>query len=397
MKIGIVTYALYIGGVEIAIETLTKHFLKLGLSVDIIEVSKRGTQAQSFIEKGYSVKTILIKPFETRNNYAKRLAKEFNKYDILILNNVPFVHYMLGLLNSKTTILPILHNVSQESYNNLLINNKEWNKVICVSHTLEKSLIDKKEINPNKIVTIPTGVDVPSSFPKIDTKKDYFSLLYVGRIDDESKGVLLLPKIIKKVLQNQEEEIELKIVGDGPSKVALEKEIKNSNLSNYIKCLGSLPHAQATKEMQKADLLIMPSYHEGQGLVYLEAMAQGLIPLVSNLKDNTNLVIKDAKNGFLCPIGDIECFSDKIIYLLNHKEQIAQISKEAWITAQNELSSQVMAKRYTKLIEDLKNQQIKRSNKLEKIPFGNLPNFLYQIIHLFIRVKNKIIRIKDSI
>jgi len=397
LKIGIVTYALYIGGVEVAIKTLYDYFSKNGYSVDIIQTLAVGSETKTFQNNGYSVKSILIRSFESQNNYAQRLANVLDDYDILLLNNVKFVHYLLGLLNEKKIILPILHNTSDESYEMLLINQNQYNKVICVSHTLEQIIKLKNQIPMDKVVTIPTGVDVPQSFPKkVMGVKKTFRILFVGRIEESSKGVLLLPKIINRVVSNSNKEIELLIIGDGPSRVILEKEIKRYNLQNYIKLLGAKEHNEVIEQLREADILLMPSYHEGQGLVYLEAMAQGLIPLVSNLENNTNLVIKDYKNGFLCPIEDVECFASKILYLLENKEQIMPLSKEAWFFAKSKLSSQIMAKRYYDLILELKDTTIKRTKNLDNIPYGNLPYFLYIGINFIFRVKNKIRRVIEN-
>lgn len=394
MYIGIVTYYLDIGGVEIVLEMLSKHFIiEQGHQVEIIETLSKGRESDTFKSKGFSVKTITINSLESKNHFAKRLANSLKKYDVLLLNNVPFVHYLLGLLREETIVLPILHNNIDDFYHNILLNKKQWDSIVCVSPILEKLFKEMKEFNNEKIAIIPNGIHVTQHYPK-KTKKttNKISLLFVGRIEEKQKGVLLLPKIISKVLEEKNtNKIHLKIIGEGESLKALKKAITKAKLNRYISFLGSLEHDKVLKEIHKADILIMPSYYEGQGLVYLEAMAQGTIPLVSNLKNNTDLVIQHKKNGFLCPIGDIDCFAQQILYLFDNPQEIASISKKAWNTAYTSLRSEIMAQKYLELINKLKeNRTIVRSNRLEKIPYGNLPYILVKFINLNNKIKIKI-------
>ena len=375
MYIGIITYYLDIGGVEVVIEMLSKHLIEQGHQVEIIETVSKGTESDNFKNKGFSVKTITINSLESKNHFAKRLANSLKKYDVLLLNNVPFVHYLLGLLKQETIVLPVLHNNIDESYHNTLLNQKQWDSIICVSSALEKRFKEIQQLNNKKITTIQNGVNVPQNYPKKRQKTtDEISLLFVGRIEERHKGVLLLPKIISKVLEEKHiNKIHLKIIGEGESLKTLKEAVKKAKLSRYISFLGSREHDNVLKEMHQADILIMPSYNEGQGLVYLEAMAQGTIPLVSNLKNNTDLVIQHKKNGFLCPIGDINCFAEQILYLLDNPQEISAISKEAWNTAYTSLSSEIMAKKYLELIDRVKeNRTIVRSNRLETVSYTHL-------------------------
>ncbi len=393
MYIGIVTYYLDIGGVEVVIEMLSKHFIEQGHQVEIIETLSKGRESNTFKGKGLSVKTITINSLESQNHFAKRLANSLKKYDVLLLNNVPFVHYLLGLLREETIVLPILHNNINEFYHNVLLNKNQWDSIVCVSPALEKIFKEMKEFNNEKIETIQNGIHVTQYYPKKREKTtDKISLLFVGRIEERQKGVLLLPKIISKVLEEKNtNKIHLKIIGEGESLKALKEAVKKAKLNSYISILGSLEHDKVLKEIHKADILIMPSYYEGQGLVYLEAMAQGTIPLVSHLKNNTDLVIQHKKNGFLCPIGDVDCFAEQILYLLDNPQEISSISKEAWNTAYTSLRSEIMANKYLELINRVKeNRTIIRSNRLEKIPYGELPCILVKFICLNNKIKRKI-------
>ncbi len=393
MNIGIITYSLKTGGVETYIETLATFFSSQGNVVDIIETISKGEQSDFFRSREFNVKTILIHPFESKYQFAHRLSKYLKKYDVLILNQVPFIHFLLGLLPKHTVTLPILHNNIDEFFNTVVLNKGQWNKIICVSPALEETLKVKKGLNNNEVVTIINGIKVENSWPRKSenhSNNNALKLLYVGRIENKQKGVLLLPKIIKKVAQNIDKKFSLEIIGDGPSFSLLKKEIAKLGLEKFIFLLGRKKHKDVLLKIRNSDILIMPSYYEGQGFVYIEAMGQGTVPIVSNLKNNTDLIVSNGKNGFLCEIGDCDCFSNYILMLQQDRERLRKMSYQAWKTASEHLSVELMTKKYMNVINEARlNNVINRSNKIENITNGHLPYFLVIVVEFFFKVTRK--------
>ena len=59
------------------------------------------------------------------------------------------------------------------------------------------------------------------------------------------------------------------------------------------------------------DLLLMPTVREGLPLAVLEAMACGL-PVVASDCSSLPELIDHGKGGFLCPVGDVAAFAEKV-------------------------------------------------------------------------------------
>ena len=68
---------------------------------------------------------------------------------------------------------------------------------------------------------------------------------------------------------------------------------------------GGLPHEAVLQLMGEHDLFVLPSWGEGYGIVYIEAMAAGCIS-VGALGEGIEDTIVDGENGFLVPAGDID-------------------------------------------------------------------------------------------
>ncbi len=99
----------------------------------------------------------------------------------------------------------------------------------------------------------------------------------------------------------------------------------NSKLQNMIN-LGKMDNSKIFKEYDKNSMLILPSYTEAFPMVILEAMARGLVILVSDIPGMSEIV-KEGRNGYLFPPGDIEKMKKIISFLKNNPKEIERISK----------------------------------------------------------------------
>jgi len=68
---------------------------------------------------------------------------------------------------------------------------------------------------------------------------------------------------------------ELRIIGDGPERVRLEKLIRELGLENEVRLLNWMTQDGLFREMSECDVFLFPSLRDGGGLVVVEAMAAG--------------------------------------------------------------------------------------------------------------------------
>lgn len=126
----------------------------------------------------------------------------------------------------------------------------------------------KAKIMPNWIdLNRFTNVDVDLIYNKYKLNKDSEYIIFVHRLA-KRKGAHHIARLAK-----DNRELKFIIVGDGPYKENLEKEIKD--LDNVI-LLGKVPNTDVPGLMKISKLLFMPSEEEGFPRVLLESMAAGL-------------------------------------------------------------------------------------------------------------------------
>jgi len=81
-----------------------------------------------------------------------------------------------------------------------------------------------------------------------------------------------------------------------------------------LQCLGAVPYPKMPEIYQQSDILLFPTVREGFGLAAAEAMSCGLPVVATNCSSLPELV-DDGKGGFLCPIGNVDAFAEKINFL----------------------------------------------------------------------------------
>lgn len=97
----------------------------------------------------------------------------------------------------------------------------------------------------------------------------------------------------------------LTIVGIGEMETQLRARISELGLGSRVTLTGGLPHEEVLARMAKSDLFVLPSWGEGYGIVYIEAMAAGCIA-VGARGEGIEDTITDGENGFLVPAGDVD-------------------------------------------------------------------------------------------
>lgn len=88
------------------------------------------------------------------------------------------------------------------------------------------------------------------------------------------------------------------------------------------------PHSQVLELMATCDVLVLPSIIEGRALVQQEAMAQGLA-LIATPNAGGQDLIEDGRAGFLVPIRSPNVIAEKIAWLADNREALAEMQKEA--------------------------------------------------------------------
>lgn len=163
----------------------------------------------------------------------------------------------------------------------------------------------------NKLNVIGNPLTIPILKNEYTTKEKI--CLFVGRLT-EQKGIDLLMNIWEKV-EESGSDWKLVIVGDGNKCEFMKQYILKSRL-RQIQWVGN--QSNVTPYYQKAKILCMTSIFEGWGLVLVEAMAHGCIPVAFDSFLSISTIINAGRDGYLIPPFEKNKYRDKLLSLMNN-------------------------------------------------------------------------------
>jgi glycosyltransferase involved in cell wall biosynthesis len=195
-------------------------------------------------------------------------------------------------------------------------------KIVAVSSYVKRSIMEiYPQIDPEKIVVIHGGVDPDMKPAKERRPSGMKTIVSVGGLIP-LKGHHYTIEAMRKVVKIFSN-CRLMIVGEGEDKVDLLSQVEKSGLQNFVHFLNILPHDQLLEIMSACDLFVLPSWAEGLGMVYLEAMALG-VPVIGCRGQGIEDIVSHGETGFLTQPKDSEGLADLILMLL--KDEALRLS-----------------------------------------------------------------------
>lgn len=122
----------------------------------------------------------------------------------------------------------------------------------------------------------------------------------------QRKGVDTLLSAFQR-LADQEPQVHLLILGDGPLRSELESTVSERH-RNRIQFLGHLPQEELPTVFRAANVFVFPSRHDGWGVVINEACAAGLPIIASEQTGAAYDLVEPDRNGFRHPADDADRF-----------------------------------------------------------------------------------------
>lgn len=223
---------------------------------------------------------------------------------------------------------------------------KSADKVICYTEE-EKSQMVELGVEKDRIEVINNGIDTDLFIPNHDKQKTR-QLLWVGRFIP-GKGANYLIEAFKIVSDNHED-IKLLMVGDGPLRESIQKQILELNLEDKIDITTSIPNSKIPELYRNSDIFVLPSLEEGVPRTILEAMSCEVPIVCSKLPQLVDIV---SKCGILVPKQDPEALAEAILKVLNDDDLARKYGENGRKRVVNEYSWEDTVKKTIQLYEKI--------------------------------------------
>lgn len=335
-----------INGVSTSIETFRHELRALGHTVHLIAPDYQSITSDESDVMRVPAKGVPLDPEDRFMSYSgvMRHLEKFHgeKYDLIHIQT-PFVAHYLGTKLSKLLGIPcvetyhtffeeyLYHYIPLVPKNLMRLIAKRFSRhqgnsldgMVVPSHPMLHVLKEYGITTPTEV--IPTGIEPDSFVPgdraafreKHGIAQDRPALLFLGR-DAFEKNIRFLLEVVSQV-RLEIPDILFVIAGEGPALKSLEHEVKTMNLLESVKFIGYLDrHTELNSCYCAADIFIFASRTETQGLVLLEAMAQGT-PVVSTAELGTRDVLREGEGVWIAR-DELADFSDKVVKMLKDSE-----------------------------------------------------------------------------
>ncbi len=263
-----------------------------------------------------------------------------------------------GVLAAKLLKIAIIINTEQninksENYLTTLIKKitKHWTtKIIAISQAVKDDLIQRYQVSEQKVIIIPNGLEInkflnssQKLFKNLSLNNSPIIFGTIGRLSAQKgqKNLILAWSKLKN------KRIKCLIVGQGPLKNQLQKQIKDLGLEKRVELLGALTNIP--NFLKSLDAFVLPSLWEGQGIVLLEAGLSNLPIIASGTGGISELI--NSETGYLVPVNNSQALAMKIDWLADNLQQ--EIVLEKVKNLQNEIINNYDIKRITKNYENL--------------------------------------------
>lgn len=174
----------------------------------------------------------------------------------------------------------------------------------------------------SKIICIPNGVDdfwhqKSNHVKKVFDTGDVFKVVFTGDFSNK-KNIIRLIKATEYINKNSKYSMSLSIIGN--KGINYKKVLKKCKNNTRIEFLGRLNFNQIIEVYKDMHAFAMPSLYETFGLVYIEALLQGL-PIIYTEGQGVDGYFDDYNIGLTVNAEDILDIAEKLIYMIENYDQ----------------------------------------------------------------------------
>ncbi|WP_372829034.1 glycosyltransferase family 4 protein [Psychrobacter maritimus] len=221
----------------------------------------------------------------------------------------------------------------------------QLDNIIFLNPDDPKDLLEAYHIKVKKLDVLGgIGLDLDEyNYQPIETIDSPISFLFIGRMLKE-KGIhdfIAAAKIVKQSYPN----VQFTVLGaiDSSNPGALQQsELDRLVSSNVINYPGQVDDVQ--KWVADSHVFVLPSYREGVPRSTQEAMAIGRAVITTDVPGCRETVV-DGVNGFLVEKWNPQSLAEKMIYFIEHPEEIKKMGYESYKIAQDKFDADKVNKR----------------------------------------------------
>ncbi|MBS3818154.1 glycosyltransferase family 4 protein [bacterium] len=341
----------------------------------------RGGQRQSYflakelIREGYDLLFVVQpeSPLHEKSSQAHlpvfplNISHEFDVFSVLRLaflmrgKNCQLVHFhdahsvAVGSAAASLAKVPLRINsrrvdfpLNKNFFSRFKYGENNLDVTLAVSEGVKDVLI-RGGMDPQRVEVIPDGIDF-TPFEEVSSshylhrefsfsQNDYLVGIVAHLADHKGHKYLIKAT---EILKEKVPRVKVIVVGEGPLKMKLDRQVKETRLEDMVFFLGfreDIPQILAS-----LDLFVLSSYLEGMGSTLLDAMASRL-PIVATRVGGIPEVVTHEQTGLLVPPRDPQALASAILRLYQDRSLASRLGKKGYEVVHQKFSAQAMARK----------------------------------------------------
>ena len=253
--------------------------------------------------------------------------------DIVLPNYNDACFMAAALIKPKGVRTVAIAHADDDYYKRLSATYDTWSAAVGVSAECVQWLVplaDGRAVE-QIVYGVPVAAQLTRSQDETATmERAAMKLAYIGRMVEEQKRISDLLTLIDE-LEARSVPCELHMVGDGPDLAAWRSRAAHRQLTHVrVVIHGRRSPSWVEEFLPMMDACVLVSAYEGTSVVMLEAMGQGVVPVVTDVRSGVGEWVRDGQNGLVVPVGDMAGMAAKIAELHTDRVKLSKAKLNAW-------------------------------------------------------------------
>jgi glycosyltransferase involved in cell wall biosynthesis len=361
------------GGAEVQAERLAAYLSRKGLKVRVVTRGAAGLPAHEersgfWIERipqlgPGKMKTLSFMAGAIRELW--RCRREYAIFHAHLSFAPAVVAAFMGRLLGKRLVVKF---GNSSAYGDVQVSQRTWRgrlRLTVLRHWVDAYIALSAEMEAEllgagfpraRIIRMVNGIDAEAfhlreskaaAKAKLDLA-DKATVLFVGRLTTQKALPTLLQALGRAVVDCPQ--LHLMLVGDGPDRPALERQVHDLGLDGYVTFVGKA--VDVRPYLNAADMFVLPSAAEGISNALLEAMAAGLA-CVATMVGGSPEVLEGGACGVLLPPERPDLLHEAMIRLAHNPEEAARLGRLARNRILSRYDYSIVGEQYHRLYERL--------------------------------------------
>lgn len=341
---------------------LAKALVKKGITCDIVFFNGQDADSTQILDNG--VKIYWLKSINfLKNGIFLHINKIIKDYDIIQVHEYDQLQSWLLYTFSKKKVV-IYHGPYYDQFNKgynlkctvfdkvfLPFSKRAKEKVFCLTKShLATDFLKQKDFK--NVTTVGVGLDTDKFSKDVSSasngiaESNRFNALYVGKLEERRNISFLLELARKAHLEN--ENFLLTIIGAYDSdeyRASIEPELNELVEAGAIKYIPKVPQTELPEYYSSADIFLFTTNYDIFGMVLLEAMYFGAVPL-STQNGGASTLISEGIDGYIIDDFSTDKWLEKINHLSQNKAKLNAMSQNAKEKIKQDFTWDSLAQRF---------------------------------------------------